>query len=112
MPEHGLAVARRLGDVVRRVERDIGTDELFDDVDDAVVAHEAVHEGIADQEVVKEFLRAYAGMFAAEPVDVVGGFGGQVAVNGAAHDGVALLLILAFQRVVHHRLSRVAVTEA
>ena len=46
MPEDFLAVLGRFGDVVGGPHGDVGSDELFGNIDQAVIADQTVHEGV------------------------------------------------------------------
>ena len=97
MPEDALTVLGRFGDIMRRPHGAVGADELLDDIHQPVVAHQPVHEGVGHQHVVAEFLGPDAGVALGQPVDVLGGFAGQVGVDGFADDDVTFVVVFLFQ---------------
>ena len=93
VPQHRLTVPGRLADVVRREQRDVGTQEGLDDVDEPGVGAEAYPEGIVHDQVMVILLGPDVGVLPSHPLDMPLGLGGQFAVDDPGQDDVAVFLV-------------------
>ena len=100
MPLNGAARLRGLGDIVRGEERDVGADELLCDVEQAIVADQAVHKRIVHEHVMVILLGARVRMPFLQPLDVVDHFGGEIGVDGLPGDAIALFVVF-FAEIGH-----------
>jgi hypothetical protein len=62
VPEHRLAIARRLGDVVRREQREVRPEELLGHIEQPRLAHQAQPERIVRHQLLVERLRPEPGL--------------------------------------------------
>ena len=80
---------------------DIAADELFDDIKQAIITNQTVHERIGHQHIVMELFGTGIGMSLCQPMHMFCGFTSQVGIDSVTHDGVALFIIFLSQSGSH-----------